>query len=249
MKERVFRFRPLERELVASRPGARVLDIGCGAGDNLVRLLRNGAGPVGLEPNAGRVREACRRTGRPAVRGVAEQLPFADRSFDLVYISHVLHHARDVAASLREIHRVLAPGGVLFLIETVDDSPLMRLARRLQPSWDEDEVLNRFRFRELLARLAEHGLVPRAGELFNWMYFAWELLPLAFRPFELFTPLFIGIEAGLAPLLDRWGGHCWIAAEKPGAPRFPREAMERLTRRAPLDALGRGGAALPAPGR
>lgn len=236
MKEHVFRFRRLERLLVDSRPGVRALDIGCGAGDNLTRLKRYGAQPVGIDPSLPRVREA--RGIAPAVVARAEALPWPDGSFELVYISHVLHHAADLGAALREIERVLVPGGLLFLIETVDDSPLMRLARRLQPSWDEDDVLNRFRFAELGEAVAGAGLSLRAGETFNWLYFAWELLPMAFRPFELFTPLFIGLEVALRRPLDRWGGHCWMIASKPGPAVFPESAIADVSAR--VRAVGSG---------
>ena len=40
MKERVFRFRAVEKRIAASKPGFKVLDVGCGRGDNLRRLVR-----------------------------------------------------------------------------------------------------------------------------------------------------------------------------------------------------------------
>lgn len=220
MKERVFRFRAIERRIAATRPGFRAVDIGCGRGDNLRRLVRYGGQAVGIEPSLERAR-AARAIG-PAIVAVGEQVPLADERFDLVYVSHVLHHANDVEAVLRESYRMLVPGGLLFVIETIDDSPLMRLARALQPSWDDDEVLNRFRYADLVSAFERVGFEVRAGGRFNWMYFAWELLPMAFRPFELFTPLFIGLETLLhRPLGTRFGGHCWLAATRPGTPRFP----------------------------
>ncbi len=222
MKERVFRFRSVEKRIAASRPGFRVLDIGCGRGDNLTRLVRYGGLAAGIEPALERAREAAQIA--PAAVGVGEHLPFADAHFDMVYISHVLHHATDVGAVIAESHRALAPGGLIFVIETIDDSPLMRLARALQPSWDDDEVLNRFRYADLEAKLAAQGFEVLRGEKFNWMYFAWELLPMALRPLEFFTPIFIAIEALLHPLLGRrWGGHCWLVARKAGAARFADE--------------------------
>jgi len=224
MKERVFRFRYLERRIAASRPGFRVLDVGCGRGDNLRRLVRYGGRVKGVEPSRERAREAAGVA--PTAAAVAEALPWREGSFEMVYVSHVLHHASDVDAALAEAYRVLAPGGLLFVIETVDDSPLMRLARALQPSWDEDEVLNRFRYADLVAAFERAGFRVRAGRLFNWMYFAWELLPMALRPLELLTPLFIGIETLLAPIGRVWGGHCWLVAEKPGEPRFAPETWQ-----------------------
>lgn len=219
MKERVFRFRAVEQRIAASRPGFTAVDIGCGRGDNLRRLVRYGARAVGIEPAVDRAHEAMHVA--PAVAAVGERIPLASGRFDMVYISHVLHHARDVDAVLSECHRLLAPGGLLFVIETIDDSPLMRLARAVQPSWDDDEVLNRFRYRDLVDAFERAGFTVRAGGKFNWMYFAWELLPMALRPLELFTPIFIGLETLLhRPLGTHWGGHCWLAASKPGAPRF-----------------------------
>ena len=60
MKERVYRFRAIERRIAESRPGVSVLDIGCGKGDNLRRLARYGGRPRGIDPNLGRLQEACR---------------------------------------------------------------------------------------------------------------------------------------------------------------------------------------------
>jgi len=220
VKEKVFRFRAVEQRIAASRPGFRVLDVGCGRGDNLRRLVRYGGQAVGIEPNPDRVAEAS--AVAVAHEGVGETIPLPDASFDMVYISHVLHHAHDVDRVLAEAHRVLAPGGCLFVIETIDDSPLMRLARALQPSWDDDEVLNRFRYDDLVRAFERAGFSVRAGEKFNWMYFAWELVPMALRFMELFTPLFIGLEVALhRPLGTHWGGHCWLVAEKEGPRRFP----------------------------
>jgi SAM-dependent methyltransferase len=221
LKERVYRFRLVERRLVASRPGARVLDVGCGVGENLVRLRRQGSRPVGVDPAVTRLRAA--RAVAPVVGAVVERLPFRDASFDLVYVSHVLHHATDLDLALAEAHRLLRPGGVCFVIETVDDSPLMRLARAIAPRWQGDPVLQRFRFADLVGAFERHGFEVRRGMLFNWMYFAWELLPLAFRPLELLTPIAIGIESLFAPLLRRFGGHCWLLATKRGELLYPPE--------------------------
>jgi SAM-dependent methyltransferase len=226
MKERVYRFRAVERRVVQSRSGLPVLDVGCGRGDNLRRLLRYGGRPRGIDPNIDRLCEA--KAVAPCVAARGEALPWRDESLEMIYVSHVLHHATDMEAVLTESQRVLVPGGILFLIETVDDSPLMRLARAVQPRWEGDEVLNRFRYGDLVSRVEKAGFDVRAGATFNWMYFAWELLPLAFRPLDLLSPLFIGIEVLLAPLLNRWGGHCWLVAEKPGPSLLPEGLLASL---------------------
>ena len=219
VKERVFRFRGVEQKIVASRPDFRVLDIGCGRGDNLRRLLRYGGQATGIEPALDRAREASLLA--PTAVAVGENIPLAGDQFDMVYISHVLHHAHDVNAVLDECLRLLVPGGLLFVIETIDDSPLMRLARALQPSWDDDEVLNRFRYHDLITAFEQAGFEISEGAKFNWMYFAWELIPMAWKPLDFLTPLAIGLETLLhRPLGTQWGGHCWLAATKPGPARF-----------------------------
>ena len=95
----------------------RVLDCGCGMGFHLLvleslRRLRL----VGLDPDAERL-ERARAEGVTAelVHGDARQLPFRDASFDKVLMTEVLEHIRDDRQALREVRRVLRPGGVLAL--------------------------------------------------------------------------------------------------------------------------------------
>jgi ubiquinone/menaquinone biosynthesis C-methylase UbiE len=99
--------------------GLRVLEIGVGAGTDFVQWLRAGASAVGIDlsPNSlGEARARVRAEGFDSgeaelVVGDAERLPFADASFDVVYSYGVLHHSPDTQAAIREVHRVLKPGG------------------------------------------------------------------------------------------------------------------------------------------
>jgi SAM-dependent methyltransferase len=95
-------------------PGRRVLELGCGTGVFLERVAPCGARIVGLDLSADLLAKARARLGDvPNVvlhRGNAEQLPYADASFDAVYGSSVLHHL-DLDRALREVLRVLRPGG------------------------------------------------------------------------------------------------------------------------------------------
>ncbi len=105
---------------VADEKPGRVLDVGCGTG----RLLRAatarwpGAEAVGVDPAPGMVEVARRLTpAANVVLGVAEALPLADNSVDLAFSSVSFHHWRDQAAGVREVARVLRPGGCFCLAD------------------------------------------------------------------------------------------------------------------------------------
>lgn len=105
--------------------GMRVLDAGCGAGRNLVFLLREGFDVWGVDESADAIAQVRQLAARlaprlPADRFRVEQveaMSLPDASVDVVISSAVLHFARDDAHWLqmvREMWRVLAPGGILF---------------------------------------------------------------------------------------------------------------------------------------
>ncbi len=102
--------------------GRRVLDVGCGDGTYAIALAEEGARVVGADLSAemtrsaqARARSVCRSP--VFVRADLERLPFSDRSFDAVLAVTVLCFTTAVGKALREIHRVLAPGGRLVLGE------------------------------------------------------------------------------------------------------------------------------------
>jgi ubiquinone/menaquinone biosynthesis C-methylase UbiE len=104
-----------------SPAGARVLDVGCGDAGVLVAFAEAGAVCSGLEPDPRSLERGSVRADEHGVSldlrsGVAEQLPFGDAAFDLVVLDNVLEHVRDRNATLAEIHRVLRPGGLLYLV-------------------------------------------------------------------------------------------------------------------------------------
>ena len=148
-----------------------ILDAGCGTGAILQQLgspQRNVG--VDLAPEA---ISLCRRRGLSNLRQAdISALPFAEASFDAVICSSVLYHqwVKDVAGVLRELHRVLRPGGLLFV-----NVPAFQF---LHSAHDEAVMTaRRFKKNELRSLLRENGLVMR--RLTYWTTFLFPLAVLA----------------------------------------------------------------------
>jgi SAM-dependent methyltransferase len=110
------RRRVLERTIahLGLPPRARVLDAGCGSGRNMVDLARWGT-VTGVELSAAAAEAARGRHVGEVVEGSVLEMPFAPASFDLVVCLDVIEHLQDDRAALRELRRVLAPGGALLV--------------------------------------------------------------------------------------------------------------------------------------
>jgi SAM-dependent methyltransferase len=98
-------------------PGRKVIDCGCGSGGYVMEFLKRGADAVGVEYSADKVAQYGRQAEAPArvMRGNLEGLQFPAGHFDLALLNEVLEHVPNDAAALREIFRVLKPGGVLVI--------------------------------------------------------------------------------------------------------------------------------------
>ena len=99
-----------------SSGGLRVLEIGCGLGTDGAQFAQAGADYTGVDLTEVAVELARKRFELFGLHGNfrtadAEQLDFPSESFDLVYSHGVLHHTPDINSAVREIHRVLRPGG------------------------------------------------------------------------------------------------------------------------------------------
>lgn len=108
------------------RPHQRVLDIGCGTGTLVVltKRLYPEVEIIGLDPDPkalGRARKKAERAGVAARfdEGFSDELPYADQAFDRVFSSLMFHHLRgeEKGQTLREVRRVLAPGGSFELMD------------------------------------------------------------------------------------------------------------------------------------
>jgi ubiquinone/menaquinone biosynthesis C-methylase UbiE len=109
----------------------RVLDIGCGTGQLVTRIAETlpRVRVVGCDFSAGMLRRAAARSGSKHaarwVQGDAGRLPFRDGAFDAVVSTEAFHWFPDQHAALRELFRVLAPGGRLVLALVNTPAPLV----------------------------------------------------------------------------------------------------------------------------
>ena len=96
--------------------GARLLEVGCGMGTDLLQFSRGGARCTGIDLTPRSIQITRHRFKLYGAAGSfmisdGEHLPFEDESFDVVYSNGVLHHTPDTSGAIREVHRVLRPGG------------------------------------------------------------------------------------------------------------------------------------------
>jgi len=124
------------------QPTHRVFEVGCGTGTLLilVKQLHPDVAVTGLDPDPKALARAQRKAEAASIsirldRGFADALPYGDASFDVVFSSFMFHHlesAEEKLRTLREIRRVLRPGGRLHL---VDFTPSESARRGILTHW------------------------------------------------------------------------------------------------------------------
>jgi len=135
-----------------------VLDVGCGDGATVRALTARHAVAIGVETAAEPLDRARARTpvgGERYVEGVAQALPMADASADVVVFRHSLHHVPGDALdrALAESARVLRPGGALYVQEPLAEGPYFELLRLI-----DDETASRQAAHAALRRADDHRL-------------------------------------------------------------------------------------------
>jgi SAM-dependent methyltransferase len=149
-------------EIGKSRP--LILDVGCGTGANLQMLSQFGVAE-GVDVSVAAL-DFCRARGLTQVKqGAAESLPYEDAAFDLVTGLDVVEHLDDDIAGLREMRRVLRPGGraVLFV-------PAFMFLWGVQD--DISHHRRRYTLPELKRKLQEAGLTVERATYANMTFFA-----------------------------------------------------------------------------
>jgi len=120
------RWRRLTAEAVV-RPGDRVLDAACGTGDLALEAARVGGVVTGLDFSAAMLARARRKAPELEwVQGDALALPFPDAHFDVATVGFGVRNLDDLEAGLRELRRVLRPGGRVAVLEITQPSGPLR---------------------------------------------------------------------------------------------------------------------------
>lgn len=153
-------------ELLAPFPGAHVIDIGCGAGHASFIAAQNVADVVAydLSPHMlDVVAQAAAQKGLTNIRtqqGCAESLPFPDASADIVISRYSAHHWRDVGLALREMKRVLTPGGKVIMMDVVSPGhPVLDIYLQTVEKLRDTSHVRDYAPGEWLSLFAEAGFV------------------------------------------------------------------------------------------
>ncbi len=141
----------------------KILDVGCGTGANLEMLAQYGnAEGVDVSDDA---LEFCRRKGLTVQKGLAEELPYADGTFDVSTALDVVEHLDDDIAGLKEMFRVTKKGGYSLIFVPA----FMWL-------WGvQDDISNhriRYTRRQIVERLQNAGYQVERSTYANWTFFA-----------------------------------------------------------------------------
>lgn len=165
----------------ARRPGAVLVDLGCGGGVFAPHALRLGYRPVGVDLVAASLRLA-RDHGVTAVRADVRAVPLPDGCADVVCAGQLLEHVPDPSTVVTEAGRILRPGGTL-VIDCINQTAVGRFFAVTVAEWFGGEVVRGIHDPDLFVppalvvsagarhgvNLAVRGVRPAAGQLLRWL--------------------------------------------------------------------------------
>ncbi len=206
--------------------GKKLLEIGAGIGTDLSQFAKNGAEVTDIDLSAGHLALAKENFELRGLDGTfvhhdAETLPFDDNTFDVVYSNGVIHHTPNTSKVVREIYRVLKPGGKVIIMVYAEHSLhywarlvyALGLRKNMLEEWSIGEIMSRH------VELSETGAKPlvkvytkkRIEKMFstfkNISVIKRQLIRAELPPYTSWLPL---------PLLGRiMGWNLILKAEKP----------------------------------
>ena len=160
----------------------RVLDLGCGDGADADWFARRAASTVGIDLSEHPRWATLSRPGLSFQTADAQELPFPDAAFDLVFTKDVLHHAQDPSRVLDEAGRVCKPGGRIYIVEGNRFNPVLYLHMTL--------MLGHQHFRRPVFRALVRRRFPHA----RCLQFEAHVYPFA-------APALVGLARGLENLI------------------------------------------------
>ena len=190
--------------------GKRVLEVGCGAGTDLVRFAKGGAQVTGVDLSSSAIALARQNFSQQGLdadlrEADGERLPFPDASFDLVYAHGVVQYTPDDRALVRECHRVLKPGGqaVFQVYNRISWLNVLSKLMKVPLEHEDAPVLGRYsaaEFRSLLTDFKDVRIVEERFPVKSRLHGGWK--GLAFNTF------FVGTFNALPrSLVRRFGWH------------------------------------------
>jgi putative AdoMet-dependent methyltransferase len=179
-------------EIVCGTPGAQVLDIGAGTGNLSIRCAERGACVTGLDPSRRMLAQAQAKVAAKAGVKASDvqfvtaddpflHLPFDDNSFDAVVSTDAFHHVAHnlQPKAVREMMRVLRPGGTLALGDVAFRDAAAEAEARTQFDWLDDEFY--LHVDELTAAVATIGASLEAKQMTRTTWVLWAVKPQATR--------------------------------------------------------------------
>ena len=174
---------PVMLEYAAPQAPDIVLDIATGTGNAAMTMAPHAAKVVGIDLSEQMLKEARRLASEAGLTtvefqmGDAENIPFADFTFDLVTARHAPHHFLNVAAFLQEVRRVLKPGGRFVMVDQISPSAVVKgWCNSWEQTRDPSHFLQRTveEWMELAHQTglqwSRHTLVPYRMEFDEWVH-------------------------------------------------------------------------------
>ena len=202
--------------LLGDACGKKVLDLGCGTGENIIPLAKRGARVIGMDISTELVDLAQQRLKGAGVEAVmrvgsAYDTGLPDESVDIIFCIALIHHL-DIASARDEMRRVLARDGLIILSEPIRFSAIYNRFRNLLPARENISEHEHPLTRDELAAFTKRFTVEGVR------YFRLPVLPLAFRAMP-------------PKALDRrklWKMDRWILQHCPPAQKYATNATMRL---------------------
>jgi ubiquinone/menaquinone biosynthesis C-methylase UbiE len=174
--------------------GRKLLEVGCGAGIDLVRFARAGTVVAGIDLSETAIRLAQKnleQNGLSADLRVmnGECMEFPDNTFDVVYAHGVLQYTADTEKMMAEIHRVLKPGGqaIMMVYNRISWLNLMRQVTKVPLEHEDAPVLKKFsigELKQLLKPFQSYRIVPERFPVKTRLHSGWKA--------RLFNDVFVG---------------------------------------------------------